>query len=495
MKIFSSVAKAKVPRTGFNLSHERKFSMDFGRLTPILCEEVVPGDHFKINSEMMVRLAPMVNPVMHRVNAYVHYFFVPNRIIWDQWEEFITGETELQVPNFLMSGGVGSPGTLGDYMGLPQANSSAANESVNALPFMAYIKIWNEYYRDQNLQTEMNVNESTALSWAVQPPPVRAWEKDYFTSSLPWAQKGAEVRLPLDAVYSPQYKNVSETIGEPAGDHSSAGGEFRVDNAPAIMDNLEDPQLIESSMNINEFRLAHRLQRWLEKNARAGSRYTEHLLAHWGVKARDSRLQRPEYLGGGKTPIVISEVLNNTALDEGQALPLGQMAGHGIGVGNTNKASKYCEEHGFIIGIMSVLPNTHYQQGLHRKFSRLDNLDYYYPEFARLGEQAVLNKEIFFDPDISNENDGTFGYQARYAELRYIQSTVHGEFKASQDDWHMGRIFEELPALNADFITADQEEYSRVFAVQDDAKSPLWVQVYNSVNASRPLPYYNDPTI
>lgn len=331
----------------------------------------------------------------------------------------------------------------------------------------------------------------------------RSWEKDYFTASLPWPQRGADVTLPTTT--SPQYKDVSTIVNEdgtqPIGSHNvtysdqtgSIGG-IASNDGPARIENLADEQE-GTSVTINELRNATRLQEWLEKNARAGSRYIEQILSHFGVRSSDARLQRPEYLGGGKSPVVISEVLNQAGSQGGpedpNLAPVGEMSGHGVSVGKSNNFTKSFEEHGYIIGLLSVIPRTTYQQGLDREWTKLDKLDFYWPEFAHLGEQEVLNKEIYFDID-DPQNQSTWGYVPRYSEYKYKQSTVHGEFRSDLDYWHMGQKYSERPTLSAQFVKAMPTE--RIFAIDDNgATDKMYCQIYNKIEAIRPMPYYGTP--
>ncbi len=487
--------------SAFDLSHEKKLSFEMGQLIPILTEEIVPGDQFKISSEIMLRFAPMIAPVMHRVNAYIHYFFVPNRIVWDEWEDFITGgqqgTTSPTMPVIAAGSAMLTPGSLGDFLGVQGViNGGGTNQQVMQLPFRAYQLIYNEYYRDETLDTIVDITNGASIINIQK----RRWEKDYYTSSLPFSQRGPETDIPIsfDAGTPSRVKYVDSETGlltteqmggsnvpegfiqgeTPAGGAGTKPGtSLSVDNSEAL------------NITINDLRTSSRLQEFLEKNARGGYRYIEQLLSHFGVKSSDARLQRPEYLGGGRQPVVISEVLNTsgTATEE-----QGTMAGHGISVGTANRASQRFEEHGWLMGIMSVIPRTNYQQGIHRKFSRTDKLDYYFPEFAHLGEQEVLQKEIYYDTgELDLVNDGTFGYQQRYAEYKYGCSTVHGDFRDTLNFWHLGREFATAPALNTAFVRS--EPSTRIFAVTSG--DHMWCQIFNNIKARRPMPYFANPKL
>lgn len=517
MKIFNQGMASKPKRSMFDLGHERKFSMNMGQLIPILCEEVVPGDTFQMNTEVLMRLAPLVSPVMHRVNVYTHFFFVPNRLIWDEWKDFITGGDKGNknpvFPHFLLNGASSSyfaPGTLADYLGIATGNLTEAGYKINALPFRAYANIYNEYYRDQNLQDPIEFLLSSGTSngdWPlVRDVRTRAWEKDYFTSALPWTQKGGDVTLPMSGdapvklrapgqIGTQKFLNADTRV--PFSDEdvmSGANGSLKpsfaqngvIDPGNTLYADLSQV----SSSTIEELRRATKLQMWLEKNARSGSRYIEQILAHFGVRSSDARLQRPEFLGGGKTPVTISEVLQTSSTDASS--PQANMAGHGIAVGNSHSFKKFFEEHGYVIGIMSVLPRTAYQQGTRRVFKKFDRFDYYWPEFAQLGEQPVYNYELFDQHGVFDDNQ-TFGYQSRYSEYKYIPSSVHGDFKSNLSYWHMGRQFANLPTLNEEFIKADPTH--RIFAVSDPTKAKLYVQIYNNLKAIRPMPYFNVPNL
>lgn len=501
--IFNQSGGSKPKKNAFDLSHENKLSLNMGDLVPFYLQDVIPGDSFKMNSEIFMRLAPMVSPVMHKINVFTHFYFVPNRILWTNWNDFITGgENGLANPTFpkitLSQGDQSSflkKGSLCDYIGIPipPAGTITNNLNISALPFRAYQMIYNEYYRDQNLQAKIafalgdTVAEYTALTSLRK----RAWEKDYFTSCLPEAQKGGEVLLPIDSTVSyldnsRLYNNTAEANGA----LSAIAGDLTSDGSP-VASRLENIEEIENTISVNDLRRVTRLQRWLERNMRGGSRVNEMLYNHFGVKSKDSRLQRPEFLGGGRQNVIISEVL---ATAESEAGPLGEMAGHGISAGGMNGFTKSFDEHGIIIGIMSVLPRVSYMnQGVERHLQKFDKFDYFWPEFAQLGEQEVLQSELFHDYLGTASSNPAFGYQSRYAEYKYKQSQVHGDFRDNLDFWHLARKFENAPALNSSFITADPRH--DIFAVTDPGVHKLYAQVYHNVRAIRPIPVFNNPSL
>lgn len=509
MNMFSTVQIRAPKKSKFNLSHEKKLSLQMGKLVPILCTEILPGDSFRVKTEILARFAPMLAPVMHRVNVWTHYFFVPNRLIWDEWESFITGGpdgTDAPVEPFFYPSRATDPttdfsiGSLADYMGIPVdmiTSPLTDTQNYSALPLRAYREIWYQYFRDQNVNSATEGEKTSGLISIAECDDLlalreRYWQKDYFTSALPWEQRGPQALMPMEV--QPDYKFPSEVRniggallgGSPL---NSTAGTFKANATDAYLDNLNT--LENSTISINDFRSAMRLQEWLEKNARGGSRYVEQILSHFGVKSKDSRLQRPEYLGGGIAPVTMSEVLNTTGTTG--ELPQGNMAGHGISVGSANGFKRSFTEHGFVIGVMSIIPKTAYQQGIHRMWTqRNDRFNYYWPEFAHLGEQPIYDNEVYYDDSLPND-ETIFGYTPRYAEYKFINDSVHGEFRTSLDFWHMGRIFASKPALNNAFMKSDPTK--RIFAVTDADTEDIYVQLYNRIDALRPMPYYGTPRL
>lgn len=548
MSIFDSIKVPKPKRSTFDLSHDVKLTTDFGRLTPFLCTEVMPGDSFKCESQVFARLAPMQAPVLQKMDVYTHYFFVPYRLLWSKWEEFITGgEDGLSMPakpyvtlDQLEEWKALNIGSLADHLGLPiELPDKRLNGSIKVddLPFRAYALIWNEWYRDQNLQEEIDIDFD--MSGQVEPSTAsgrryfiqnRCWKKDYFTSSLPWPQRGPDMRLPMSG--DPTLQRLS---------HKSpvmlqGGGSFTPTETMSLGvrkgDGGKDNQLIAENRNgqqtdisinpqqflvnaenlgptINEFRRSLAIQKWLEANARGGSRYIEQILSHFGVVSSDARLQRPELLGGGKSPVLISEVVQTSpasGTESQNSDVLGGMGGHGVSAQNSHGFKRYFEEHGLLIGIMSFMPKASYDLGVQRMWSRFDKYDYPWPEFANLGEQEVLQQELYAKEDGTPE--AIFGYVPRYAEFKYMPSQIHGDFRFTMSYWHMGRAFSNPPQLNSDFVQcgstpssgnqSQQLALDRIFAYKGTNQAyfdHIWVQVYNKILAKRPLPYYGTPQI
>lgn len=503
--IFKSLSVRKPGRNRFDLSHEKKLSLKMGDLIPILVQEVVPGDSFKVNTEMLLRLSPLLAPMMHRVNVSVQFFFVPNRLVWDNWQNFITGGVDGTTSPAFPRGIVidankqyYTAGTLPDYLGLPDLKqldlSAGAQIKYNVLPVRAYNLIWNEYYRDQNLQTPIDYEKDQDGDFTVPVNLIeikkRAWEKDYFTSALPWPQRGADVLLPNDIQYLNPAKVYDDWPNLTAPDGALQSGNTTGDlKLQGTGQDLTIENIESLGITVNDLRKSVRLQEWLEKNARAGARYIEQIFAHFGVRSSDARLQRPEYLGGVKQPVVVSEVLST--FDSAET-PGAQMYGHGISAGRNYAFKRWFEEHGYIMGILSVMPKPAYQQGIPKMYDKASKFDFYFPEFANIGEQEIKKRELYVN-NTDAYNEATFGYTPRYAEYKFGMNTVHGQFKSTLNYWHMGRIFETAPQLNEDFVKADPTD--RVFAVTDPAEDKVFIQIWNDIKAVRPMPVFGTPTL
>lgn len=512
--IFNSVQFRKPDTNRFDMGHDVKLSFSMGELVPTCVMECIPGDKVSIKVENMLRFAPLISPVMHRVKVTTHYFFVPNRIIWPEWEKFITDSLEGLTAPYVTLGTspnqIVNVGSLADYMGFP--TGSFTNQlDASPLPLGAMLKIYDEYYRDQNLQPELFVGITGGYNpdyqdWLQNPPPRRAWQHDYFTSALPFAQKGDSVQIPLTTTDDVVVERItpdgtaglirdadtgallpgtplSADAGGVLQSGADTGGAMYDPNGSLVVDIQAD------ATDINTLRRAFRLQEWLERNARGGTRYIENILAHFGVKSSDARLNRPEYIGGAKQNMVISEVLA-TAETTDANVAVGTMAGHGISVGAGNRFNYRVEEHGYIIGIINVQPDTAYQDGLHRSLTRFSHLDYAWPTFANIGEQEVLNKEV---RAINAAPEGIFGYVPRYAEYKFMNSRVAGQMRTTLNYWHLGRIFATDPALNELFIQCNPS--TRIFAVTEEDEDHIFAHVFNDVNVVRKLPKYGIPTI
>lgn len=510
--IFETVAVAKPPRNKFDLSHEKKLTIPMGKLIPIYVEHLVPGEKFRGSHEIFMRANPMLAPIMHRVNVMTETYAIPYRLLWDEFPDWITGgEDGLQNPVHPKlriteaNAGVFSEGSLQDYLGLPVLNPDAGwpgSLGISALEHRAYQLVWNEYYRDENLQAKLNISKASGDVDAGQFSMLttlrsRAWEKDYFTSALPWAQRGSPVITPLNGsgtVVYDDYSTIKNSDGSPValnGNVTNVGSAiWTADSVPGRIENIDSVELTSAGITINDLRVAVRLQEWLERAARGGVRLIEFIKSMFGVTSSDARLQRPEPIGSSRAPIVISEVLQTS---ETATSPQGNMAGHGYAAKDGPGWTYTSEEHCIIITLLSVLPRTAYQQQFQRKWFKFDKYDLLWPMFAQLGEQEVMNTELYVDPDAPNgDTTGVFGYQSRYAEYKYTPSTVHGKMRDQYAFWHMGRIFSSQPNLDETFITADPT--TRIFPVSEETHQ-LILEVYNRIHALRPLPYHNIPTI
>jgi len=487
-------------RAKHSLSHYRLFSCDLGELIPIACMDVLPGDSIQQSTQALVRAAPLLSPVMHPLRCSISHWFVPNRLIWEEWEDFITGGPDGMdasvFPTITLSEANHAVGTLADYLGVPPHTGTV---EVSALPFRAYAAIFNEWYRDQDLVTEIGLSlasgSDSTTNVTVQNG---AWEKDYFTSARPWEAKGPTITVPLGSTAPilglsiPNDQTASNTatattgvtaagdlgVGIPRWDTSDFSPQVRAQttgvpnsstNRPQIFADLSDA----SAVTINVLREALALQRYQEARARYGSRYTEYL-AYLGVNSSDARLQRPEYLGGGTETIQFSEVLQTA---EGSD-PVGTLRGHGISSMRSNRYRRFFEEHGYIVSLLCARPKTIYASGLQRHWNRRTKEDFWQRELEHIGQQEILNKEVRAN---HASPTGTFGYQDRYDEYRRIPSGIAGEFRTTLNYWHFARQFASDPALNADFVKCVPVETP--FAVPSE--DVLQIMARHSVQARR----------
>lgn len=492
-------------RSKHSLSHYRLASMDMGMLVPVGWFEVLPGDTVQQSTAALVRAAPMVSPAMHPIQVRIHHWFVPYRLVWDNFQDFITGGPTGNDASVFPTIAAGSPtvGSLHDYLGLP---TGVAVGSVSALPFRAYQKIWNENYRDEDLQALAAVSTAAGVdattSTAMQNI---GWEKDYFTSSRPWEQKGPAVTLPL-GVSAPVMG-----IGIGSGQANAATGVATVMAAGADLPigrrmwpaataaNVLVDDAVQSAGNagsgghkpnvyadlsaataatVNQLRQAFAIQRFEEARARYGSRYTEYL-RYLGVRSSDARLQRPEYLGGGRQTIQFSEVLQTgPSAAPDQANVVGALKGHGIGALRSNRYRRFIEEHGLVMTLMSIRPKTMYLNSLERKWNRRLKEDFWQRELEHIGQQAVKNKEVYVN---AASPDATFGFQDRYDEYRRAESGVSGEFRTTLNYWHLGRDFGSEPALNSSFVACVPSLRTFASSITD----PFYVMCNHSIQARR----------
>lgn len=465
----------KKKRRKHNLSNYHLTTFKAGELIPAQVLEVLPGDTVRLKTNALVRTLPLVAPVMHQVNVRLHHFFVPNRLVWDGWEDFITGGKDGQnsdtVPTLTVPSD--TKDTLFDYFGI----RAAAGAKVNALPFRAYNAIYNSFYIDYDLQSERNI-EDTSLAHV-------NWAKDYFTTSRPWLQRGQDITIPLgdkapvksDIWVFREHINPSNrtAIHEVGGDVRATDGNTNDNNNWEINPDSVYADLKEATgITVTEFREFFALQRYAEARARFGSKYVEYL-RYLGLRPADSRLQIPEYLGGGKSTLQFSEVLQTSP---GDNKPVGHMAGHGISAMRGRSVTRFIPEHGYIITLATIQPRAIYQDGVQRTFLRQDKEDFYQIELERVGAQPVYKGEVYLE---SGHERDIFGYQERYADYSFVPSRVTGDFKSTLDFWHFARKFSQSPNLNDAFVKCVPT--TRVFS--DTTEDSYLVTFNNAVVARR----------
>lgn len=555
---FAINPQVDIGRSKFNRDSSLKTSFNVGDLVPIYIDEVLPGDTFQVATSLVARLQPLVSAPMDNLYLDTYYFFVPSRLVWEHWKQ-LNGEntdsawipkTEYQVPQIVAPTGGWNIGTIADYFGIPTGVSGL---SVNALPFRAYSLICNEWFRDENLKdpletpmddtTVTGVNTGNYITDCAKGglPFKAAKLHDYFTSCLPSPQKGPDVFIggvgaqpvvTMDSVHDngtstaslkyavynksgqsvssnttfwPAYKGSSAAEFKPHswqkdGDNINAGSIINNDGAPST--NWADSlSIVPSNLyvgtgnvtSVNQLRLAFQIQKLYEKDARGGSRYTEVIQSHFGVTSPDARLQRPEYLGGKRIPININQVIQSSSSTDKS--PQGNVAGQSLTSDKHDDFIRSFTEHGYIIGLAVARYEHTYQQGLNRLWSRKKRTDFYLPVLANIGEQAVLNKEIFAQGNA--KDDEVFGYQEAWAEYRYKSSIVTGEMRSNHDktldSWHFADDYDSLPSLSASWIDEDRAPVDRALAVQSSVANQIFADFYFQNQTTRPMPVYSIP--
>ncbi len=546
MGIFSNVSGLKPGKTAFNLSHTHIFDCNFGELVPVACLETLPGDVFSLNADVVGRLtSALKSPILSQMDIVLEAFYCPTRLLMGHdanfetpvgevtWEEFISGGKDgshignesYPLPRFSNGAYTFTTSGIGDHLGVQTGVNIAAEDEPLAFPWRAYRWIWNEFYRDENLMDELQVcnylgnggsSDNTVIpSVDYDKLLFRCWRKDYFTSALPFQQRGTSPALPISGIL-PVTGDL--TLSNPSfvistgnsnslvfhgtegitGKTANYGEAVRVDASVYSSSSAHVDLSDAATFDVNQIRTAFQVQKWLERNARGGVRYTEYLRSHFGISPSDARLQRPQFIGSCRSPWLVNEVLQTSETNT-SVTPQGNQAGQAINLSRNGLGKFKSYEYGYIIILASVVPKALYQQGIPKYLSRKHNLDFYTPEFAHLSEQPVLNKEIYYKD--GGNNNGIFGFQPIWNEMRFIPSKVTGHMRTgatqySFDYWHFGRNFADTPLLNADFLLIGsnvkaKQELMRVFAVQDE--NPFIINCGLSIKALRPMPYLSEP--
>lgn len=586
--LFRSIPIQSPKRNFFNLSHEVKTTTELMRLSPIFKEKVVPNDLFKVSTEIMCRMLATVAPIMHRIDIYTHYFFVPYRLLYDDFEKYISGgkNGQYDVPRPLVNLGVlydtislGSVdnetvrnifgyGSLLDYLGFPVQHWTNLDNTINFsvlknfdvpyAPFLAFFKIYCDYYNDENFGIQQwedyeDLGITTVAFWSkfkkgftpaklsddLQSAVIsifnrhnRAWQKDYFTSALPWQQRGPSVSVPLmsgqGTFYAPVEATANSAINKTPffstiGNVSVQGSLGKLQNATksagsttlrgintdtdisqlllynpgdTLRARIDSSQFSTGELLLQELRRTMKVQEFFEKDARGGYRYAEVLPSHFGIRSRDSRLQRAEYLGGGKSPLVVMQIANTSSGDESN--PQGNLAGIGVSRQRTHQFKYRVPEHGIILGIMSIMPKANYMDGVRREFYATSRFQEYWPSFANLGEQPIQPFELYMPAGITDIDDSTnpFGYTPRYAEYKHRNDEINGYFRGNLKFWHLGRSFSSAPTLGQTFIYGEPNP-DRIFATSTEypmSQDHFLCQIYHSVRTVRPMPKWGVPT-